>query len=97
MATRAPLVFILPLAHLCLCFAIALGFISTEGGWMWFPAFFVDFPFSILLLPLLNVASPLLVFGILGTIWWYFLSVLLALLYRTVLKWAGFFFNRRQT
>jgi hypothetical protein len=34
----------------------------------------MDFPFSIALLPLLKVASPILVFGFLGTLWWYALS-----------------------
>ena len=77
---RSPLVFILPLLHLCLIVAIATEFIPTEGSWKWFPAFLVDLPFSLLLVFLQNVVSPLLVFGILGTLWWYFLSILMAIL-----------------
>jgi len=73
-----PLYFVAPSAHFGLCTAIALGWNSGEGGWTWFPLFLVDFPFSILLLPLLNISKqPYIVFGILGTLWWYFASIII--------------------
>lgn len=57
--------------HLLLCIAIGTGIIRSEGSWSWFIVFFIDFPFSILLLPLQNWAGPLLAFGILGSAWWF--------------------------
>jgi hypothetical protein len=65
---------LLPVLHLILCLVTESGLLSSEGSWGWFPVFVVDFPFSIALLPLLKVASPILVFGFLGTLWWYALS-----------------------
>ena len=65
---------VLPALHLVLCIGIQLGFTSSEGSWRGFLAFWVDFPFSIALLPLLNVAPPLPVFGTLGTAWWYLIG-----------------------
>ena len=44
---------ILPVLHVSLCLAVGLNPRTVEGSWRWFPVFFVDFPFSILLLPLL--------------------------------------------
>jgi len=66
--------FVLPVLHLCACVATRIGLLASEGSWAWFPLFFVDFPFSILLLPLLKIADPLLVFGLLGTAWWFLIS-----------------------
>ncbi len=86
MIIRSIHMFVLPAIHLLICLVIAVGLIPTEGAWMWFPVFFLDFPFSILLLPLLDTTNPLLVFGILGTLWWYILSILLALLFRGIYK-----------
>ena len=68
----AALVF--PGIHLLTCAAAQLGLFGSEGSWGWFPVFVVDFPFSILLLPALKVAPPLLVFGIVGTAWWYLIN-----------------------
>lgn len=65
---------VLPTLHVCLCVATKVGLLASEGSWGWFLVFLVDFPFSIALLPLLKIADPLLVFGILGTAWWYVLS-----------------------
>jgi hypothetical protein len=69
---RASLV--LPALHLCLCVATRVGLLTSEGSWVWFLVFLVDFPFSILLLPLLKIADPLLVFGLLGTAWWFLIN-----------------------
>ena len=65
---------VLPAIHLALCVYIQLS--PSEGGWSWFPVFLVDLPFSILLM-FVNyiVPSPLIVFGVLGTSWWYLISV----------------------
>ncbi len=75
--TAARAAFVLPALHLLLCIATRTGLLPSEGSWAWFLVFLVDFPFSILLLQLLNVVDPLLVFGILGTLWWYLVSRLL--------------------
>ena len=70
---------VLPALHLALCIFVQLH--PTEGSWWWFPLFVVDFPFSFLLM-LLKVLLPsglptgFIVFGVFGTMWWYFLSVL---------------------
>ena len=77
---------VLPLLHLCLCSAIALGFNKAVGGWTWFPVFLVDFPFSILLLPVLkSVSHPFIVFAIGGCLWWYFIAVLAAFIFKKAL------------
>ena len=66
--------FVLPALHLGLCVATKMGLLPSEGSWGWFFVFLVDFPFSFVLLPLGKIADPLLVFGILGTAWWYLIS-----------------------
>jgi hypothetical protein len=81
---RSPLLFVLPGIHLVFCIIIALS--SSEGSWQWFPVFFIDLPFSLLLVFLQNVISPILVFGILGTLWWYIVSLGLLWLGRIVAK-----------
>jgi hypothetical protein len=63
-----------PAAHLCLCFAVELGLYQAEGSWAWFLVYLVDYPFSILLLPVANQAGYMLAFGVGGTLWWYVLS-----------------------
>ena len=73
---------ILPLLHLGLCMAISLGLIELEGSWAWFMVFLVDFPFSILLLPLAKIIGPFLAFGVMGTAWWYMLSKFIVFLFR---------------
>jgi len=59
----------LPVTHLFLCVATQLT--PSDGSWGWFLLFLSDFPFSVLLLPLVNVAPPAIVFGLFGTLWWY--------------------------
>lgn len=47
----------------------------SEGSWRWFPAFVVDFPFSVMWLLLLQgLVPPLIFFGIAGSAWWYALA-----------------------
>jgi hypothetical protein len=65
---------VLPVLHVCLCVATKVGLLPSEGSWGWFLVFLIDFPFSVVLLPLLKIADPLLVFGVLGTAWWYLIS-----------------------
>jgi len=65
---------VLPAVHVLLCVAAQMGVFGTEGSWRWFPVFFVDFPLSIVLIPAVNAAPPLLVFGVVGTVWWYLIN-----------------------
>jgi hypothetical protein len=62
---------IVALLHLCVCTAAAVGAFGREGSWQWFPVFLIDFPFSIVLMPLVNRLPPLAVFAVFGTIWWF--------------------------
>jgi hypothetical protein len=62
---------VVALLHLSVCVAAAVGAFGREGSWQWFPVFLVDFPFSIVLMPLVNRLPPLAVFGVFGTIWWF--------------------------
>jgi hypothetical protein len=75
MKKHSPLVFILPVLHLCLVVAIATELLEFEGSWGWFLVYLIDLPFSILLLFLGHYAGPEILFGVLGTLWWYFLSM----------------------
>ncbi len=69
--TRFLLVHLLPFVHLCAC--IVLGVLNVESG-----AEIIghaDFPFTILIAPLVFWSRhPLVWFAILGTLWWYLLS-----------------------
>ncbi|MGB9236862.1 MAG: hypothetical protein WCC04_20830 [Terriglobales bacterium] len=69
--TRSLLVHLLPFLHLCACLIIALG--SLESGWQYLTM--IDAPASILVIALIyNFNHPLILFGIVGTLWWYLLS-----------------------
>jgi hypothetical protein len=63
---RALVLGVLPLLHLALCLATARGFLGSEGGWAWFAVFFVDLPFSVLLLPIMKHVGPFLPLGLQG-------------------------------
>lgn len=69
--------------HFVLCLAMA-DFLNRPHGesWGWFPIFLLDFPMSILILTFLEDAPPLLTYGVLGSIWW----ALIALLVLTLLQ-----------
>jgi hypothetical protein len=85
MKKRSYFLFVLPFLHLCLCLATMVLLRNAEGSWMWFPMFIVDFPFSILLLFIGRICPyPLLVFGIGGTLWWYFVGVAVAFLFKKI-------------
>ena len=60
----------LPLVHLCACLFIAVA--NIESGWE--QMIEIDFPFSIVLVGLVYLKDwPLLWFGVLGSLWWFFL------------------------
>jgi hypothetical protein len=64
-------VHVLPFLHLSGCFVIALAHLDSAWGYM----FLVDAPASVFVLALAyNHDRPLLLFGIIGTLWWYLLS-----------------------
>jgi hypothetical protein len=68
---------IVAVLHFLLCVAIATGIIRAEGSWAWFIVFFIDFPISIVLLKLGNFVPLVISFGILGSIWWYLVILIL--------------------
>ena len=56
--------------HLLLSIAVSQA--PSEGSWQWFPAFVIDFPFSLVWLHLLQgYVPPLAFFAIAGSAWWY--------------------------
>ena len=79
-SSRNPfLLFILPFLHFGACLAIWIGNIDT--GWQ--KLIVADFPLSILMVGLMyRKDNPLLIFVILGTLWWYVLSLLIRWLVR---------------
>jgi hypothetical protein len=61
----------LPLLHLCVCVIIALARLSS--GWEYLTK--VDFPISVFIVSAMySFDHPLILFGIIGTFWWYLLS-----------------------
>ena len=77
--TRSPVrsifVHLLPALHLCACLTIALAVIGA--GWQYMTM--VDAPASVLVIALIyNFNHPLVLFGIIGTLWWYLLSFAVA-------------------
>jgi hypothetical protein len=68
--------YLFPLLHLCLCISITLG--HFESGWEYL-IFYIDFPISVLVMSALySFDHPLILFGIVGTIWWFILSWLIS-------------------
>jgi hypothetical protein len=65
------LVHLLPFLHLAACLIIALWRIET--GWQ--TMLLVDFPMSAIVVAIIyNFDHPLLLYGVLGTLWWYLIS-----------------------
>jgi hypothetical protein len=65
------LVHLLPFLHLCACLTIALA--HLESAWQYM--ILIDFPMSVIMIAIsYNFDHPLLIFGTLGTLWWYLLS-----------------------
>jgi hypothetical protein len=68
---RSPFVHLLPFLHLCACLTVALA--GIESGWQYMTM--IDAPASVLVIALIyNFNHPLILFGIVGTLWWYLLS-----------------------
>jgi len=61
-------VFLIPTLHFCVCVFVAL----SGGTWGYVYAF--DFPASIIIMVFVWRLDPLFFFGLLGTLWWFFLS-----------------------
>ena len=66
--------------HLLFCLVVYGS--PSEGSWQWLPMLLIDFPASLLVLLLARVYGmpPLLLFGVIGSLWWY-------LLVRWVARW----------
>jgi hypothetical protein len=65
------LVHVLPFLHLCACLTIA--FARLESAWQYM--MLIDVPMSVVIVAIsYNFDHPLLLFGTLGTLWWYLLS-----------------------
>jgi hypothetical protein len=87
--TRRYGLLVAPMLHLCFC--LLIQFSHTEGSWGWFPVFVVDLPFSFLLFGAERYfGGPLIEYGLLGTLWWFFLSWFLFRLFSD-----GFFSDRQ--
>lgn len=68
---RILLLHLLPFLHICTCFVIALA--HLESGWGYLVV--VDIPMSVIVIAIsYSFDHPLLLFGTLGTLWWYLLS-----------------------
>ena|SRR2546425_8069205 len=68
---RFLLIYLLPSLHLCACLTIALA--RLESGWQYM--MLIDVPMSVIIVAIsYNFDHPLLLFGSLGTLWWYLLS-----------------------
>lgn len=65
------LVYLLPFLHLCACLVITVA--RLESAWEYM--MFVDAPASVLIISVsYNFDHPLILFGVIGTLWWYLLS-----------------------
>jgi hypothetical protein len=61
----------LPLLHLFSCLFFGVAHVDAAWGYM----FLVDIPMSVIILAVAyNFDHPMILFGILGTLWWYLLS-----------------------
>lgn len=85
-------IYFLPLIHFCVC----LAYIISEAvgrGLDWGPLIMADLPFSIIGAGLLWRGSGLgaLFFVIIGTVWWYVVSLIIALLFRRIMLYRASF------
>jgi hypothetical protein len=72
--------------HVAFCIAISFGAIASDGSWKWFPVFLVDFPVSILFLPLQKFLPNEVIFGLFGTIYWFALVFGLGTLFGRLMR-----------
>jgi hypothetical protein len=76
---RFILVHLLPFLHLCACLTIA--FAHLESAWQYM--MLIDVPMSVIIVAISYIFDhPLLLFGTLGTLWWYLLSRAAEMLFR---------------
>ncbi len=75
---------ILPALHLVLCLKIRF---DPHGDW--FLAYLVDFPASVLGMFLSYVTPPIFAFGIVGSLWWYYVGYFVRLVYRKIRHSGG--------
>lgn len=75
---RYLLIHLLPVLHVAACLTVALA--GIESGWQYMTM--IDAPASVLVIALIyDFSHPLVLFGVIGTIWWYLLSLAAALLW----------------
>jgi hypothetical protein len=68
---RLVLIHSLPFIHLLVCLIIATA--KIESGWE--TMLMADFPMSVIVVAIIyNFDHPLLLYGTLGTLWWYLIS-----------------------
>jgi len=67
--------------HFCIFLFFYLSASSYDAQWQlaWIPLSIIDFPISLLLLPLSSITESLnfsagIIHGILGTFWWYWIT-----------------------
>lgn len=70
---------ILAALHLAMCIKIHF---APHGDW--FLAFLVDFPASVLGMFLSYLTPPVVAFGIVGTLWWYYVAYFVTFIYRKI-------------
>jgi hypothetical protein len=65
-----------PTLHLLICIIIQFGISDAEDPWKWIPLIVIDFPLSVIPLPLRRALPDTIlvpgwvVFGVIGTLWW---------------------------
>jgi hypothetical protein len=83
------IILLLPILHFGFCLLINSS--KSEGSWQWFPVFIIDLPISLYVVRHGDMfGSPLLTFGILGTLQWFLVSLLFYSLYRASVRWPRF-------
>lgn len=63
--------------HSVLCALIVSGIYAPIGSWGWFVVFIVDFPVSVLFLPVTDYVPTALVFLALWGAWWFTVAYML--------------------
>jgi hypothetical protein len=60
------------IAHLGLCYWMDWSLRNATGEtWGWFPMFVIDFPASLFFLVFMQELPPFLVYGVVGSLWWF--------------------------
>jgi len=72
-------VLVVPALHLTVCTFIQ--FHPADRSYQWLPMFIVDFPISLPLLFLGRLLPAFVVFGVIGTLWWYLVGAVIRHLY----------------